>query len=136
MAGTEEITMLLVEDNPDEEFLTRRVLKKFPVLSRIDVVKDGVEALRYLTVAENRAQPRFVLLDLKLPRVDGVDVLREMRKREETRDIPVVVLTSSDHERDMEACGRLGAAHFLQKPLDAGRMSEVLDRLGITARVA
>jgi CheY-like chemotaxis protein len=126
-----ELRVLLVEDNPDEEFLTVRVLKKFPALTRVEVARDGVEALDYITKLGEGCSLQLVLLDLKLPKVDGVDVLRRLRASDETRSVPVVILSSSDHDRDISRCMELGADYYLTKPLDPKELSAVLERLGI-----
>ncbi|CAG0948162.1 Response regulator rcp1 [Planctomycetaceae bacterium] len=127
------VSVLLVEDNPDEEFLTLRVLKKFPSLARIDVVRDGEEAVEYL--ATGATLPDLVLLDLKLPKIDGIDVLADFRSREESRDTAVVVLSSSDYARDISRCLELGADAYLLKPLNAKEFESVLGRHGFsTAR--
>ncbi|RNC68939.1 MAG: response regulator [Desulfuromonadales bacterium] len=129
----DDMTVLLVEDNPDEEFLTLRVLRKILGLAKIDVARDGVEALSYLAGETGAALPALVLLDLKLPRVGGADVLREMRSRERTRAVPVVVLSSSDHDNDISLCIELGAASYLLKPLGTGAFAAVLGSIGIVA---
>jgi two-component system, response regulator len=116
--------VLLVEDNPDDVLLTKMAFKRAQVDNTLVVVSDGVEALNYFfgqSQDENPAtsnQPAFVLLDLKLPFVDGMQVLEQMKANLKTRDIPVVILTSSLEPRDQNACSRLGVSDYLQKPND------------------
>jgi len=130
-----ERSILLVEDNPDDERLTLRVLQKHRIANKIDVVRDGVEALDYLfrrgrfrEVAPDL--PQVVLLDLKLPRLDGLEVLREIRAHRRTRFLPVVILTSSDEEKDLVEGYSLGANSFVRKPVEFGEFAEAVRQLG------
>ena len=129
--------ILLVEDNPDDEALTLRALKKNNCLNDVVVARDGVEALDYLlcrgTYAGLNRQdlPQLVLLDLKLPKVDGLEVLREMRSSADTRRLPVVILTSSSEERDIVAGYDLGANSYICKPVDFTQFTEAVRQLGI-----
>jgi two-component system response regulator len=129
--------ILLVEDNPDDEALTLRALKKNNILNEVVVARDGVEALDYLfcrgTYAGRNRQdlPQLVLLDLKLPKVDGLEVLREMRSSADTRRLPVVILTSSSEERDIVAGYDLGANSYICKPVDFTQFTEAVRQLGI-----
>lgn len=117
-------TILLIEDNPDDVALTLRALKKNNIANEIVVAKDGVEALDYLFGTGGHAgrdatqTPTVVLLDLKLPKVNGLEVLQRLRADPRTRLTPVVVLTSSDEERDIIASYDLGANSFVRKPVD------------------
>jgi two-component system response regulator len=117
-------TLLLVEDDPDDEALTVRALRRGGVHQAIVVVRDGVEALDYLfgTGAHGGrdlgAMPQVVMLDLKLPRLDGIEVLRRIRADERTRFLPVVILTSSDEEQDRLNGYRYGANSYVRKPVD------------------
>lgn len=127
--------ILLVEDNPDDELLTLRALKKKHVPSKVVVAHDGVEALDYLFatgVHANRdqdAMPRLVLLDLKLPRIDGLEVLRRMRSEEKTRLVPVVVLTSSREQQDLLDSYGLGANSYIRKPVNFVQFTETVEQL-------
>ena len=129
--------ILLVEDNADDEELTLRAFKKSRVLNEIVVVRDGVEALDYLFVTGTHAgrdpktNPEVILLDLKLPKIGGLDVLRRLRADERTRRIPVVVLTSSNEERDILSSYDLGANSFVRKPVDFAQFVEAAQQLGM-----
>ena len=118
------LTILLVEDNPDDEVLTVRELQKQHIVNEIIAVRDGVEALEYLFGTGQYAGrdaydcPTVVLLDLKLPKVDGLEVLRRMRANDYTKHTPVVVLTSSDDQRDVVESYRLGANSYVCKPVN------------------
>ena len=130
-------SILLVEDNPDDEILTVRALKKNNILNDIIVVRDGAEALDYLFGAGSYADrdmtvmPQLILLDLKLPKIDGLEVLRRVRGNEKTRLLPVVVLTSSSEEQDMIESYSLGANSYIRKPVDFNRFSEAVKNLGL-----
>lgn len=129
--------ILLVEDNPDDQVLLMRAMKKNHLANEIVVANDGVEALDYLfgtgTIEgrDTSAQPELVLLDLKLPKMDGHDVLRAMRADPRTKYIPVVVLTSSVEEADMIRSYDLGANSFVQKPIDFEEFVEAAAKLGL-----
>lgn len=126
------IDILVVEDDPHDLQLTIRVLQKNMAMSRIEVARDGEEALDILLcrgVHADRAahsQPSLVLLDLKLPKINGLQVLREMKERPETRAIPVVALTSSREERDLIESYRLGVNSYIQKPVDFDKFRETI----------
>ncbi len=132
-----ERTILLVEDDPKDEALTLRALKKANVLNQVVVAHDGVEALDYLfsrnaSSGRNPAhQPQVVLLDLKLPKVDGLEVLRALRSDERTRLLPVVVLTSSVEEQDVVQSYSLGANSYVRKPVDFVEFIEAARQLGL-----
>lgn len=129
--------ILLVEDNPDDELLTLRALKKNNVLNKVVVVRDGGEALDYLfgtgayADRDTGLMPQVVLLDLKLPKMDGLDVLRRLRADERTRILPVVILTSSDEEQDIVDSYRLGANSYIHKPVDFAQFTEAVRQLGL-----
>lgn len=129
-------TILLVEDNPDDVALTIRAFEKNNVANEVQVARDGVEALDYLFSrgsfegAENPL-PHLILLDLKLPRVNGLEVLREIRSNKRTRYIPVVVLTSSSEEEDLVRSYDLGANSYVQKPVDFNEFIEATKQLGL-----
>ena len=129
--------ILLVEDNPDDVELTRRALDESNVANKLVVVRDGVEALQYLFREDAYAGrdaadlPEVVLLDLKLPKVDGLEVLRRIRADERTRILPVVVLTSSNAERDIVESYALGANSYIRKPVEFERFVEATKTLGL-----
>lgn len=133
----EKKTILLVEDNPDDETLTLRALSKNNILNTVDVVRDGAEALDYLFAAGAHAnrdvsrQPSVVLLDLKLPKVDGLEVLRRLRDDDRTRLVPVVILTSSKEEQDLVNGYRLGANSYIRKPVDFVQFVDAVRDLGL-----
>lgn len=131
-----EKAILLVEDNPDDEELTLRALSKAGVANRITVARDGEEALDYLFrrgrwAGRPGGLPVVVLLDLKLPKLDGHEVLRAIRSDERTRLLPVVVLTSSDEEDDIVRSYREGANSFVRKPVGSEAFSEAVIQLGL-----
>lgn len=133
----EEKVILLVEDNPDDEELTLLALRKNHIQNEIVVAHDGVEALDYLLgtgMYENRDtshQPQVVLLDIKLPRLSGLDVLQRMRENPSTQFLPVVILTSSSEEEDILASYRLGANSFVRKPVNFHQFVDAIQQLGI-----
>ncbi|HTA21850.1 MAG TPA: response regulator [Polyangia bacterium] len=127
-------TILLVEDNQDDIDLTLRAFKKNNIGNKVVVARDGVEALDLLFNASRVADapwPVVVLLDLKLPRIDGLEVLRRIRADERTRTLPVVVLTSSDEQRDLIESYNLGANSYVRKPVDFGGFLEAARQLGL-----
>ena len=126
-------TILLVEDNPDDEALTLRALRKNNILNEVIVVRDGQEALDYFfgEGASERPAPTVVLLDLKLPKVDGLEVLRRIRADRQTCIQPVVILTSSSEEQDIITGYRLGTNSYILKPVDFEQFVEAIHQLGI-----
>jgi two-component system response regulator len=122
--------IVLVEDNPDDQALTLRALKKQNIANEIVVVNDGVEALEFLLSPDNPI-PHLVLLDLKLPKLDGLQVLQRLRSEPRTQLLPVVVLTSSDEERDVIDGYRLGANSYIRKPVDFNQFLEAIRQLGL-----
>lgn len=130
-------TILLVEDNPDDEILTRMALQENNLLNEIVVAHDGSEALDYLFGRGRHAgrdlsdKPQVVLLDLKLPKLDGLDVLRAIRADDRTKFIPVVILTSSNEEQDLLAGYSLGANSYVRKPVDFHQFTDAVKQLGL-----
>lgn len=128
--------ILVVEDNPQDEMLTLRALRKVNLANQVEVVRDGQQALDYLhgtgefTSRAGARLPAVVLLDLNLPRIGGLEVLRHLRNDERTRLLPVVILTSSDEDRDRMRSYENGANSFVRKPLDFGEFAETVARLG------
>jgi two-component system response regulator len=129
--------ILLVEDNPDDEELTVRALRKNNIVNEVVVARDGVEALDYLfaqgqyETREPRLMPQLILLDLKLPKLDGLAVLRRIRADDRTKLLPVVILTSSNEERDRIEGYGLGANSYVRKPVDFNQFSEAARQLGL-----
>jgi two-component system, response regulator len=132
-----EKILLLVEDNPKDEALTLRALRTQNIQNTVIVARDGVEALEYLLGRENgvsaseRPLPELVLLDLKLPKIDGLEVLRRIRAADRTRLLPVVILTSSVEEVDLVSGYRLGTNSYVRKPVDFIEFNEVVRQLGL-----
>lgn len=130
-------TILLVEDNPDDELLTRMALQENNLLNEIVVAHDGVEALDYLFGRGRYAgrdlndRPQVVLLDLKLPKLDGLDVLRAIRADDRTKFLPVVILTSSNEEQDLLAGYSFGANSYVRKPVDFHQFTDAVKQLGL-----
>ena len=129
--------ILLVEDNPDDQALTRRALAKNNIFNDLVLAEDGVQALDYLfgtgahAGRDTSVLPSVVLLDLKLPKVDGLEVLRRVRDDERTRFLPVVVLTSSKEEQDLVQSYSLGANSYIRKPVDFAQFMEAVRQLGL-----
>jgi two-component system response regulator len=135
--ATNEIEILLVEDNPNDVELTLRALKKHNLTNKVHVVKDGAEALEYILATGAYANRdinnslKVILLDLKLPKVDGLEVLRQIKSNERTKMIPVVVLTSSKEERDLVESYKLGANSFITKPVDFENFVKSVSDIGL-----
>lgn len=129
--------ILLVEDNPDDEALTLRALKKNNILNEVVVARDGAEALDFLFGAGAYAgrdlalMPEVILLDINLPKINGLEVLERIRANERTRLLPVVILTTSNEERDKIKSYTLGANSFIRKPVDFQQFSEAIRQLGV-----
>lgn len=137
MENYNEIEILLVEDNPNDAELTIRALKKSNLANNIVHVIDGEEALNFIFCREqysnrnNPCLPKVILLDLKLPKVDGLEVLKELKSNELTKTIPVVMLTSSKEERDIIESYKLGVNSYIAKPVDFDQFVEAIKNLGL-----
>jgi CheY-like chemotaxis protein len=137
MTPIEDVEILLVEDNPNDAELTMRALQKQNLAGKVFVVKDGAEALEFIfaegAFAKRKIEnhPRVVLLDLKLPKVDGIEVLRRIKADERTKQTPVVMLTSSQEERDVLDTYNLGVNSYIVKPVDFGNFVHAVSELGI-----
>jgi CheY-like chemotaxis protein len=135
--SSQEVDILLVEDNQDDLELTLHALRKERLANRIQVSRDGEEALDFLFCRNSFAErspdqpPRLVLLDLKLPKVDGMEVLKQLKADARTRTIPVVILTSSKEERDLVSGYNLGVNSYIQKPVDFDQFRETVKRVGM-----
>lgn len=133
----EEKVILLVEDNPDDELLTLRALQRNNISNKVVVARDGLQAIDYVfgtgswTGRSVESLPQVILLDLKLPKVDGFEVLRRIRTDERTRLIPVVILTTSNEEQDRFTGYGLGANSFVRKPVEFDQFSEAVRQLGL-----
>ena len=133
----EDKIILLVEDNPDDVTLTERALKKSHILNKLVVAKDGVEALDYLfgtgiwAGRDISNMPEVVLLDLKLPKINGLEVLQRMRADNRTKLLPVVILTSSREEKDLIAGYTLGANSYIRKPVNFNQFVDAVRQLGL-----
>ncbi len=136
MAVTDE-TILLVEDNPDDVELTMRALRKNNIANNVVVARDGAEALDFLfcqgTYSDRNIQddPRLILLDLKLPKIDGLQVLERLRADERTKLVPVVILTSSKEEQDLISGYKSGANSYVRKPVDFNKFVEAVRQIGL-----
>lgn len=136
MVTANEIEILLVEDNPDDVELTLRALGKHNLANNVQVVRDGAEALEFIFGTGAYAgrdinhKPRVIFLDLKLPKVDGLEVLRKVKSDERTKIIPVVVLTSSHEERDVVESYKLGINSYITKPVDFDKFVLAVKELG------
>jgi CheY-like chemotaxis protein len=137
MPSTTPVEILLVEDNPSDVELALHALAKHHLANRIQVVRDGAEALEFVfsegAYAERAGEhgPKVILLDLKLPKVDGLEVLRRIKSDERTRTIPVVVLTSSREEPDIAESYRLGVNSYIVKPVNFEQFTEAVRQLGL-----
>jgi two-component system, response regulator len=129
--------ILLIEDNPDDEALTLRALKKNNITNEVVVLRDGAEALDYFfgngkyEGRDTRVMPQVTLLDLKLPKIDGLEVLRQLRANPQTKLVPVVILTSSNEEQDRLKGYGLGANSYVRKPVDFNQFIEAVRQLGL-----
>jgi two-component system response regulator len=130
-------SILLVEDNPDDEELTRRALAKNKIVNAVNVARDGAEALDFMFCRGAHADrdpadlPTVILLDLKLPKIDGLEVLKQLRANERTRLLPIIILTSSKEEQDLIRGYRLGANSYIRKPVDFDQFVGAIQQLGL-----
>ncbi len=137
MSERHPVEILLVEDDPNDVELTLHALKKANITNRIHVARDGVEALEFFFTTSSGAMrppqdaPKLVLLDLKLPKVDGLEVLRRLKSDPRTKAVPVVALTSSRERRDVEECYTLGVNSYIVKPVDFDKFAEAVRELGL-----
>ncbi len=137
MAESGAIEILLVEDSPKDAEMTQRALRKHNLGNKLHWVKDGAEAIDYLFCAGAYAArdpdcpPKLVLLDIKMPKVDGIEVLRRVKEDARTRTIPVVVMTSSNEEKDVVDSYRLGVNSYIVKPIDFGAFFETVSKIGL-----
>jgi CheY-like chemotaxis protein len=136
MENLKEAEILLVEDNPNDMELTLRAMGTYNLANKIHVAKDGVEALEYVFATgayserDIKDKPQVILLDLKLPRVDGLEVLRKIKSDERTKVIPIVVLTSSTEERDIIESYELGVNSYMVKPVDFDKFISAVSEIG------
>ncbi len=132
MAGLEQVEILLVEDSAEDAEMTLRALRKNNLANRVHWVKDGEEALEYIfRYAETARVPKLVMLDLKMPKVGGIEVLRQLKANPETRAIPVLVMTSSNEERDVVEAYRLGVNSYIVKPVGFEAFLETVSKIGL-----
>ena len=135
--NTDEVEIVLVEDNPDDAELTLRALKKSNISNHIIHLEDGAEALDFIfskgkyTDRKNNAKPKIILLDLNMPKVNGIDVLRKIKSDESTKTVPVVVLTSSREDPDVQICYKLGANSYIVKPVGFENFTKAISELGL-----
>ena len=136
MTGFEQVEILLVEDNPTDAELTMRALKKKNLANNLVWVKDGEEALDFIHCRGRykdrvNGTPKLILLDLKLPKIDGIEVLRDLKADIKTRTVPVVMLTSSQEERDIVESYQLGVNSYIVKPVDFDKFLEMVSQVGL-----
>ncbi|MEO6220044.1 MAG: response regulator [Ginsengibacter sp.] len=133
----DEIEIVLVEDNPDDAELTIRALKKGNISNKLIHLKDGAEALEFLFCTgqyadrSNSIKPKIVLLDLNMPKINGIEVLRKIKSDESTKTIPVVVLTSSQEDPDVQTCYKLGVNSYIVKPVGFANFTKAISELGL-----
>lgn len=134
---SQDQVILLVEDQPDDEELTMRALAKNNIMNEVVVARDGVQALEYLfgtgayAGRDMNVMPQIILLDLKLPKIDGLEVLRRLRADDRTKFLPVVILTSSKEEQDVMKSYQLGANSYVRKPVDFQEFTKAVQQLGL-----
>jgi len=130
----QEVEILIVEDNPSELELTMYALKKHHLANHIVVLRDGAEVIQFLfegkALNSKLPNPKLILLDLKLPKINGIEVLRRIKSDPRTRNIPVVVMTSSRQDQDLKECYQLGVNSYLVKPVNFDQFTEVIRQVG------
>ena len=137
MDDIQDVEILLVEDDPDDEELTINTLKENNIANKIYVARDGEDALNFLfcngkySERANNGHPKLVLLDIKLPKIDGLEVLRQIKLNDNTKSIPVVILTSSDLDRDIIDGYKLGVNSYIQKPVDFQQFQNTVKEIGL-----
>lgn len=131
MARSEAVEILLVEDSEEDAELTLRALQQHKLANHVHHVKDGAQALAFLFEGDAAITPKLILLDLKLPKVDGLEVLRRVKRDPQTRSIPVVVLTSSKEDRDLSECYRWGANSYIVKPVEIESFLKAVQQVGL-----
>jgi CheY-like chemotaxis protein len=137
MLELEQVEILLVEDNPDDAEMTLRALRRNNLANKVHWVKDGEQALEFMfrtgayAGRDPAAVPKLVMLDIKMPKVDGIEVLRRIKANEETRTVPVVVMTSSNEERDVFETYRLGVNSYIVKPVQFEAFLETVAKIGL-----
>src|SRR4030067_1823496 len=137
MENIKQVEILLVEDNPNDAELTLRALSKYNLTNKIHVVNDGAKALEYMFATGEYAgreidkKPKMILLDLKLPKVDGLEVLREVKSDERTKTTPVIVLTSSTEERDIVESYELGGNSYIENPVEITKFMDAVSEVGL-----
>jgi len=124
--------ILLVEDNRDDELLTTRILRRVSLADNIVVARSGQEALEFLSASDGNNLPLMVLLDLKMPKINGLEVLQRIRIDPNTSQLPVIILTSSNEESDRQESYRLGADNYLVKPLEIKQFAEAVKQIGLS----
>lgn len=131
MTDLGEIEILLVEDDPADAELTMRALRRHRLVNKIHWVKDGEQALQYMDGARGATLPKLVLLDLKMPKVDGMEVLRKLKGSEATQSVPVVIMTSSNEEKDVVESYNLGANSYIVKPVNFEAFLDTVAKVGL-----
>ena len=131
MTDLDEIEILLVEDDPADAELTMRALRRNRLVNKIHWVKDGEQALEYMAGASAATLPKLVLLDLKMPKVDGMEVLRRLKGAAATQSVPVVIMTSSNEERDVVESYNLGANSYIVKPVNFESFLDTVAKVGL-----
>lgn len=131
MTNDDLVEILLVEDNPLDAELTLRAFRKRNLANHLRHVTDGEQAIRFFLDSPERPNPKVVLLDIKLPKLSGLEVLKQLREHEKTRTVPVVILTSSAEDRDLERAYALGANSYIVKPVNFENFAEAVGQLGM-----
>jgi CheY-like chemotaxis protein len=130
-----DVEIVLIEDNPDDAELTFRAFRKKNLANQIKWLKDGEEALNFLLQTNENGEfyhkPKIILLDLKLPKIDGIQVLKELRSRPETHSTPVIVLTSSKNDRDLVESHKFGVVNYINKPVDFSKFFDCIGEIGL-----